>query len=196
MNTRLLALVAFPLLLARPGHAQIVGFKGGVSVASASFRTSNTFASKNRTGFAGGMFLNLALGPLSIQPEISYADKGFNEASGRGALKLGYLSGTGLVKLGIPLSVVKPSVFVGVAYGIRTKCQLDGVDCASAGFETKKSETSGVFGADLAIFVGGLSLWGDGRYVVSFDDVRASGGPFKDLKNRAWLFQAGFGFRI
>ena len=96
MSTKLLALVALPLLLARPGHAQIVGFKGGVSVASASFSTSSTFASKNRTGYAGGMFLNLALGPLSVQPEIGYAEKGFNDSSGRAALRLGYLSGTGL----------------------------------------------------------------------------------------------------
>lgn len=181
---------------ATPASAQILGVKGGVSVASASLDTSATFDKENRTGFVGGAFLTWSVGPLGFQPEVSYARMGFGERGAADGLKLGYLTGTALLKLGIPLVVAKPSVFGGLAYGIRTNCEVDGTSCSDAGLDVKRTDTSAVFGGDLAVYIGKASLWADGRYNIGLQDINESSDIFRSVKNRAWQLQAGIGFKL
>ncbi len=98
-----------------------------------------------------------------------------------------------MLKLGIPLGVVKPSVFGGAGLGFNITCDVGGQDC-SDGF--KSSEWLGIAGADLAVYLGGLSLWVDGRYHVGLNDIADASDVVGDLKNRHWTLQAGIGFKV
>ena len=42
---------------------------------------SRTFDKDNRTGFVGGTFVYLGLGPLGFQPELSYSRVGFSRTN-------------------------------------------------------------------------------------------------------------------
>ena len=172
-----------------------LGVRGGVSVASASLDIDETFSQDNRTGFAGGVFLDFDGGIFGLQVAGQYTQKGaeLDVSNTVSDLSLAYLEIPGVLKLGIPLGSVKPSVFGGVALSFITTCDNDGEDC-------KESVTStdflGIAGADLAIYLGAVSLWADGRYHFGLSNVSDAGDIVDDLKNRNWTFQAGLGFRI
>jgi hypothetical protein len=108
-------------------------------------------------------------------------------------LELGYIEIPAVLKLGIPLGMVKPSVFGGAGLGFNISCDVSGQDC-SDGF--KSSEWTGIAGADLAIYLGGLSLWADGRYHVGLNDIAEASDVVGDLKNRHWTLQVGLGFKV
>lgn len=191
------ALVAAVAVLGTSGAALAqsdvtLGVRGGVSVASASLDL-DTFSDENRTGLVGGAFLAFQPGLLGLQFEALYHEKGFREENGPSDLDLAYLEIPALLKLGLPLAVIRPGVFGGVAVAFETRCEFQGLDCEDAGLETKGTDLSGVFGADLMIGLGGLSLWADGRYTVGFSDIHEAGDVFEDIKNRSWDFTAGVG---
>lgn len=171
-----------------------LGVRGGVSVAGASLDASETFADENRTGLVGGAFLALQPGPFGLQLELLYHEKGFREENGPRDLDVAYLEIPALLKLGLPLAVVRPGVFGGVAVAFETRCEFRGLDCAEAGLETNGTELSGVLGADLRVALGGLSLWADGRYSVGFSDIHDAGDLFEEIENRSWDFTVGAGF--
>jgi hypothetical protein len=169
-------------------HGTEIGLRGGVSVATASFDV-DTFDEENRTGFVGGPFINFDLGALGLQVAGLYNTKGVDTNIGR--LDLKYIEVPVVVKLGIPLAVLKPSVFGGAALAFRTGCELAGADCADA---FKSTDVLGVVGADVAIYAGDVSLWADARYNIGFSDIDADD-IFGDLKNRNWNLTAGIGFK-
>lgn len=195
-----LALAAtFLALGAGEGAAQArttFGVRGGVSVASASLDPEETFDEENRTGIVGGPFVDFDLGVLGFQVAGLYHEKGFDEADESRAMDLAYFEVPAVLKVGVPLAFVKPSLFGGVAAAFETECELGGMDCEDAGVETKGTDWSAVFGADVAIRLGPASLWADGRYDVGFSDIHDAGDPFEDIKNRAWSFTAGIGVGI
>jgi hypothetical protein len=167
-----------------------LGLRGGVSVASASLDVSETFSKSNRTGFTGGVFANFDLGLLGLQVAGQYTQAGVTLDFGDviDDLSIDYLEIPAVIKLGVPLAIVKPSLFVGAALGFNTSCDNAGVDC---GNDVKSTDWKGIVGADVAMYLGSISLWADGRYNFGF----ASASQVDELKNRDWLFQAGIGFR-
>jgi len=172
-----------------------LGFRGGVSVASASIDANQTFDKSNRTGFVGGAFLNVDGGLLGFQVGAQYAQKGVDLDIG-GSLEefsLKYLEIPAVVKLGVPLGVVKPSVFGGVGLGFNTGCDQGGEDC---GDNVKGTEFAGIAGADLALYLGSISLWADGRYHFGLQNISKASDVVGDFKNRNWSLQAGIGFKI
>lgn len=195
-----LALAGLTLVAAAPRAAEAqqgleLGFRGGVSVATASLDVSQTFSKDNRTGFAGGVFFNYDAAALGLQLGAEYTQKGV-DLDIEGAIhnfSLNYLEIPAVVKLGLPLGVLKPSVFGGVGLGFKTKCDDDGVDC---GNEFKSTDFSGIAGADVAIYLSSLSLWADGRYHFGLNDISKAHDVVGDLKNRNWTLQAGIGFRL
>jgi hypothetical protein len=167
----------------------IFGVRGGVTVANLD---SNTFDSSNRTGFAGGVFLDFGgSGLFGFQLGAQYNQKGAELDLGDTIenLKLDYLEIPAVVKVGIPLGPVKPSVLGGVGLGFNTSCSPSGPDCDDAA----SVAWHGILGADLAIYLGGISLWADGRYNIGVNDL-FKGDSYKNLKDRAWTLQAGIGF--
>lgn len=194
----LAALVA--LALATPVLAQgrgLIGVRGGVSVASIS-GLDDTFDDDNTTGSAWGAFLRLGSGVIALQPELNYTSKGFSfviDDPDRDDIELRYLQPAVVVKAGIPLGPVRPSVLAGVGYGMEVDCQFAGSDCDDVGaeFTDTKNEWAGIFGVDLEIGLGGIVLIGDARYEVGLNSINDSDDVFDDLKNRAWILRAGVG---
>lgn len=172
-----------------------LGFRGGASVSSASLDASETFSKSNRTGFVGGIFLNYDAGPLGFQVAGEYTQKGVDLNLGDAVdnFRLDYLEIPLVLKLGIPLDKIKPSVFGGVGLGFKTKCSNEGSDC---GDEFESTDVSGILGADVALYLGGFSLWADGRYHYSMNDISRGTSIVSDLKNRNWTFQGGIAFKV
>ncbi len=183
-------------LTAAAAEAQTtLGVRGGVSVASASFDT-DTFDESNRTGFVGGVFLDFGGSSLfGFQVGAQYSQKGaeFDAGETVDELSLDYLEIPAVLKVGLPLGALKPSIFAGAALGFNTGCEgVGGEDCAD---DVTSTDFSGVVGADLAIYLGGLSLWADARYNVGLSDI-PDGEAFTDFRNRAFNLTAGIGFRL
>ena len=89
--------------------------------------------------------------------------------------------------------MLKPSVFGGAGMSFVMSCdRIEGateVDCKD---DIKSTEWLGIAGADLTIYLGGLSLWVDGRYHFGLSNI--SEDALTDLKNKNWTFQGGIGF--
>jgi hypothetical protein len=186
-------------LTVAPAHAQTtLGVRGGFSGASIDVDgAGDLFDDSNRTGFVGGVFLDWGGSNLfGFQVGAQYTQKGAEIDVGNVIedLTLDYFEIPAVVKLGIPLGALKPSVFAGASLGFNTGCDLDGGDCDDA----TSTEWAGIFGADVAFYLGGLSLWVDGRYHYGLSEVSdiSAGAQFDELKNRAWAFQAGLGFPL
>jgi len=203
MHPRALPLLSAPALLtlalaAPPATAQtVLGFRGGVSVASVDLDLDETFDDSNRTGFVGGIFLDFGGGDsaLGFQIGAQYAEKGAEldiDDTGRD-LSLDYLEVPAVVKLGLPLRAIKPSIFGGVGLGFNTSCEQenDG-DCDD---EVTSTEFAGILGTDVVFYLGGLNLFVDGRFHFGLNDISDSV-DFDELKNRAWQLQAGLGFPL
>ncbi|MGD8361565.1 MAG: porin family protein [Gemmatimonadota bacterium] len=171
------------------------GLRGGVSVATASLDVNETFDKSNRTGFAGGVFFDYDAGSLGFQIAAQYSQKGVELDLGDAVneFSLDYLEIPAVVKLGLPLALIKPSVFGGAALGFNTSCDSSGSDC---GDDFKKTDFSGIAGADVAIYLGSISLWADARYHFGLNNVSDTNDVVGDLKNRNWTVQGGLGFPL
>jgi len=163
----------------------LIGIRGGVSVASVSLDINQTFSEENRTGFAGSGFLSMGLGVITIQPEVSYIQKGAKDATTGSELKLDYFEVAGLAKFGLPIPVVTPHAFAGFAADFEVdKSSKFAVDTSSVDYNL-------LFGVDVEFHLGKLVIVGDGRYALGLTDVSEASEVVKDLKNRAWILSAG-----
>jgi hypothetical protein len=167
-----------------------LGARAGVSIAKASLDVQQNFDSANRTGFAGTVFLDTGMGILNIQPEISFIQKGAKDAISGDAIKLDYVEAAALLKAGLPLVVVQPHVFAGIAAGFATK---DNFRVGNVDFSTKTADWTIPIGVDVRVPLGSLALYGDARYAIGLTDVSKGTTNVKDLKNRAWILSAGIG---
>jgi len=178
-------------------HAQrVLGFRGGVSVSSVEADLSDTFDDSNRTGFVGGVFLDFGgSSPLGLQIGAQYSQKGaeidFDDVVED--LDLAYLEIPAVVKFGIPLGAIKPSILGGAALGFNVKCEYG--SAVSCDDEVTSTEWAGILGADVAFYLGGLSLWVDGRFHFGLNDI-SDALEVDELKNRAWQLQGGIGFPL
>ena len=180
---------------AQAQHGTELGVRGGVSVAQVGGDLSDTFDTSNTTGFAGGIFLNFDWGILGAQVAGQYTQKGAKLDLGTAVeeFSLDYIEIPMVVKAGIPLGMVKPSVFGGVALSFNTGCDQAGSDC---GDTVKSTDWLGVAGADVAFYLGSISLWVDGRYHFGLSDINDASDVVGDLKNKNWTFQGGVAFAL
>lgn len=178
---------------------KVLGIRGGVSVASASIDDiGETFDQSNRTGFAGTVFFNTGKGIFSLQPELSYIQKGVAESGSSNQTELSYLELAALLKAGLPLGIARIGIFAGIGADFEMDCTIsdgsESTSCSDSGVDTKSPDWNGLFGLDLAVYLGGISLWGDGRYALGLSDI--SDLESISYKNRAWIFSAGIGFAL
>lgn len=188
----LAAIVTLGLVATQAQAQTTIGIRGGASVASASVDINETFTQENRTGFTGGGFLDFNRGILGFQFGAQYATKGTNLDVGEefNELTLGNLEIPAVVKVGLPLGMLKPSVFGGAGLSFIMSCDNNDIDCKD---EVKSTEWQGIAGADLAIYLGGMSLWVDGRYHFGLSNIGDAVDIISDLKNKHWAFQGGLG---
>jgi len=188
-------LLAFAAPQVKAQQGLELGVRGGVSVAQVSGDIENVLDKGNRTGFAGGLFLNYDMGILGFQVAGQYTQKGADLDVGQTVeeFSLNYVEIPAVIKAGIPLGIIKPSVFGGVGLGFNTGCDSNGADC---GDDVKSTEWMGIAGADVAIYVGSISLWVDGRYNFDLSDINDAADVVGDLKNRNWTFQGGVAFAL
>lgn len=199
-------LVTVSCLLAAAGTAQaqgrMFGVKGGLTLASADIEDiSGTFDADNRTGWGVGAFLTLGSALISVQPELNFVENGFDSATpiGNAEVKLRYFLPAVLLRVGLPLPVIRPALFGGVGLGFEAGCTINDVDCEDTPFslETESTDPSGIFGADVDIVVGeGTSIRGDVRYAIGFSDIHKASDVWTEIKNRAWAVSAGIAFRF
>lgn len=179
-----------------------LGVKAGVTLASADVEdVSGTFDTDNRTGWGVGAFLTLGGGVVSIQPELNFVENGFDfpTPAGDTEVKLQYFLPAVLVRVGLPLPVIRPGVFAGAGVGFEAGCKVNDVDCeeSALSFETETSDPTGIFGADLDVKVGSsTSLRADVRYAIGFKDINKASDIWTEIKNRAWAVSAGIAFRF
>ena len=183
-------------------QGRMLGVKGGVTLASADIENvSGTFDAENRTGWILGAFLTLGGGVLSIQPELNIVENGFEAPTplGNAEVKLRYFVPAALLRVGIPLAVVRPGVFGGVGIGFEAGCKINDDDCADTpfSFETEATDPTGIFGADVDLTLGpSTTLRADARYAIGFADIRKASDVWTEVKNRAWAVSAGLAFRF
>ncbi|MEO5800977.1 MAG: porin family protein [Gemmatimonadales bacterium] len=162
------------------------GIKGGLSFATLSNKHPDW---DNRTGFAAGVALDMRAGPIGIQPEVLYVQKGVKSdgSPDSDAPKLDYIEVPILLKVTIPIPAIQPFVYAGPSIGFRLTCKVGEIDCDS---DAVKSTD---FGAALG---GGIRLGGnkgitlEGRYMWGLKDLNKLNSGV-ETKTRTFLVMAG-----
>lgn len=206
-----LALAFMFNLAASPALAGInTGIKGGITLANIKSvpPTFEGYKWETKMGLAGGVFLEIGLpGPISIQPEVLYVQKGakisFAEGEITGTLKanIDYIEIPLLLKFNLVSGgLTIPSFYAGPYFGFNTKAEF--VISAAGYTETqdikddiKNTEFGVTFGLGLTQKLGVMKLTFDARYDLGISNIieETVEGP-SSIKTRTWLFMAGISF--
>jgi len=116
------------LLLFSTSNAQLLpafGLKGGVNFST----LNNADDVELKSGFIGGAYvkLNIPASPVSLQPELLFAQYGADSESGVGSLEINYIQVPVLLNFGFnpPASPIKPKVYFGPYLGFKTNAEAD-----------------------------------------------------------------------
>ncbi|MFW6089249.1 MAG: outer membrane beta-barrel protein [Gemmatimonadota bacterium] len=201
MRNLRIAGVALLLTLATSSAAvaqgRTLGARLGASVATLDTDAGSVLDEENRTGLVAGVFYNRSLGLLGYQVEVLYTNRGADFGDG-GSLDLTYVQIPALLKVNLPVGMLQPGVFAGVAAALEVDCRVDDSDSCDdiEGAEVNDVDVNGVVGADLKYSLAGVGLWLDGRYYVGMSDIGEFDDVVGDLKNRSWEFSAGLGIPL
>ncbi|MEO8879750.1 MAG: porin family protein [Gemmatimonadaceae bacterium] len=173
------------------------GLLAGVNFAS--LRGSDAANAKTRTGFVGGLSMNLHVARhVGIEVDGLYSQEGakFNAQGGDETLKLDYIRVPVLLRLGIPTqSSVHPFVVVGPSLGFKVGCKetlgSDSANCDSVeGLSVKSFDFAGAVGGGVGFRVGKEELSVQARYTMGFSKIIDN----SDAKNKNFSVMAGFAF--
>lgn len=204
MRKSLLLAVALSCVSASAVQAQAIfdrawGAKAGVSIASADIGDlGDTFDKSNQTGFAAGLFAHNYWGLFGGQLEASYLQKGVKGDGGVPEIDIStdYLELAALLKLGLPLGIVRPGIFGGIGFDIKLSCDGPSVgDLADVCDNVKGTDWTGILGGDVGLYFGSFMVFADARYNIGLSEFTDSS-SFTDLKNKGWTVQGGIGFEI
>ena len=181
------------------------GFKGGFNSATLGGADAKNPDPTAKSGFAAGVFFNLSLpGPISIQPEVLYTQKGAEAAVGSITAKyeLVYVEVPVLLKFNIPLapgSPVKPNIFAGPAAGFLLTAKVkSGSQELDIKDETTNVDFGLALGAGLDIDLVALTLTVDARYTLGLATIAKNEDPTThtkaDVKNRVMSVNVGIAF--
>lgn len=189
-------------LAASTGLAQgrTFGVRAGTSVSTLDTGADDILDEDNRSGLVAGAFYNHNLGLLGYQVEALYANRG-TAFQGGGSIDLAYIEVPALLKVGVPLGLLRPGVFGGVAVAFNVGCDIKDQGATTscddlADVTIKRTDWNAVVGADVQLGLGGLSLWGDGRYYLGLSNVGEIEDVTTDVKNRSWELTAGIGIPL
>lgn len=206
-----LALAFMFSLAASPALAGInTGIKGGITLANIKSvpETFEGYEWETKMGLAGGVFLEIGLpGPLSIQPEVLYVQKGakisFAEGEITGTLKanIDYIEIPLLLKFNLVSGgLTIPSVYAGPYVGFNTKAEFvisaDGyTEKEDIKDSIKNTEFGVTFGLGLTQKLGVIKVTLDARYDLGISNIiEETVGEPSSIKTRTWLFMAGISF--
>jgi len=172
------------------------GVKVGMSLANLSGDDIDGTSSK--IGLAAGGFAGFGIGPLTIQPEVLYVQKGAQgEDNSDVKLKLDYLEIPVLFKgyfMG-PQAKVRPCIYAGPAVGILLSAKYDDGSDADA-VDVKDGYKSTDFGVAMGagIDIQGFTL--DVRYTLGLTKLPDTGDSDVDVdeKNGAFMVLVGYSF--
>jgi hypothetical protein len=199
--TRSLALILFLgaglVFTATPAQAQM-DIKPGIR-AGVDFMTiggDNTDGLDSRTGFLIGGYATIGLGgPIAVQPELQYIQKGASASFGNTDItrKLDYIEIPVLVKYQIPAGGFSPNVFAGPALGFNVTAEDSNGDSVDISDSTSGTEFGLYFGAgaDFGLSAGTVSV--DVRYNLGLSNILDVDGDASQ-NNQGFMITAGFAF--
>ena len=183
------------------GHAQLT-FGGFAGVNFSNLDITNLDpdeATSSRTGGMFGGYIGTHMGRLfTIRLEGYWTRKGADlTESGNtvGSFKINYIEIPLILRVHIPLVVVKPALYAGPAISFRTSCDVEAsggpsVPCADTpGANLKSTDFSGIIGAGVG--VGPITL--DVQYDFSFSNILDDPTSSTEVKNKTWTVRAAFG---
>ncbi|NPV83156.1 MAG: PorT family protein [Candidatus Aminicenantes bacterium] len=207
-----LALAFMFSLAASPALAGIKsGIKGGITLANIK-SVPETFEGYNwetKTGLAGGVFLEIGLpGPISIQPEVLYVQKGAKitvtegEVTGTFSANIDYIEIPLLLKFNLVSGgLTIPSVYAGPYFGFNTKAEfvtkVEGYPEIKEDIkdDIKNTEFGVTFGLGLTQKLGVIKVTLDARYDLGISNIiEETVVEPSSIKTRTWLFMAGISF--
>lgn len=212
-TTRRLAIAAVSLWIAAssPGSASgqgvAVGVRGGANLADLSSDQFEFGTASGRTRFAGGVFVTFAGRQIAGQPELLFAQRGFDVlgAGGSARTDVSYVDIPILLKFRLrPNRKVRPALLVGGFISLETSCNVTGDatgvpsdgDCDAFFPARGKTDAGGIVGAALDVGLADryfLAL--DARYALgllnlNWDDVADR------VNSRVLSFTAGVGILL
>ncbi len=158
--------------------------------AGANFATLNNIDDvEYKTGFIGGVFVDFSIPmtPVSIQPEILYAQYGTAIKDSDVKLDVNYLQIPVLIKFGFPTPVVNPNVYFGPYYGHKLSSSIRNDDI-TLNINSKVVDSD--FGIVIGAGVNVTKVRFDLRYTAGFTELENSAFN-KDAKNGAFALTVG-----
>ncbi len=180
-------LAAF-LMISGIAHAQVLpkfGIKGGVNYST----FNNADNVEYKPGFMGGIYsnINIPATPVSIQPEVLFAQYGANIEGTDASFNVNYIQVPVLLKFGFGVAGVKPNVFFGPYAGFNIKSEVknnDGSINLDDQFEDTDFGVAVGAGIDISKFSIGV------RYTAGLKNV-ANSSLNSDAKNGAIALSLG-----
>jgi hypothetical protein len=194
--------VLFLAALLTQGASAAVGLKGGLALSNFTYSgEASPLPLTNLTAPVGGIFFNLGLGLVSIQPEILYVRMGTHmEVSPDWAEdRFDYVQVPILLKVNLMPGPVRPMIFAGPygSYLLAAK-EVDYVGGVTESVDIKdqvKSTDYGiVFGGGLDFHLGLIKLSAEARYNLGLANIEANPLPGTSIKNKSLMFMAGIAF--
>lgn len=151
---------------------------------------------ERRTGFmVGGFALVDFGGPLALQPELTYTQKGATNPDTDVTTKLDYIEIPVLAKFQVPVSgPVSPNIFAGPTLGFNVTSELEDDNGNTQDLNNVSGTEFGLaFGGGVDFGVSSGTLMIDFRYelgLTSIDDSNAD----LSINNQGFMVTAGFAF--
>jgi len=192
------------------GTSPALGQAGGALDTKTGLRVGGTFMTfggedapsnlDRRTGWlVGGFVVFDVAGPLALQPELNYVQKGAEDADGSTTTKLNYIELPILLKVQTPSAgPVSPSLMLGPTAALNIKAEQEtGSSTTDISDDIRTGELGLAFGVGLDAALGVGTLLVDVRYgigVTSLDDDDDVGETDVSFRNQGFMVTAGYAF--
>ncbi len=205
---RILSKIIFALTLIafiQPLNAQSTssfGIKAGYI--NSGFIGEDASDQDKKPGFQAGAFFNVTSGNgiIGFQPEILYSQKSttFRALNIQEEYRLSYLKVPALLKISIPLDMIRPNIFVGPYASFRLSEDYTYTDLitgvtASDSDQTQSIDYGAVFGGGVDVQLSSILLTADLRYDLGMQELEDAEQP-KDIKNGDFSFNVGIAFPL
>ena len=179
-----------------------VGIKGGYSWSRFTLSDPPPFTLDNLSYFVGGLYFDINMGFLSLQPEVLYTRMGakYEEAGDSLQYRFDYIQVPVLLKINIiPAGPIRPFIAAGGygAYLLKAKGVMivdDVTEEEDLSDTFQKYDYGVVGGAGLAFRLPGISITVEGRYNLGLANILKDPSEGEYVKNRSIMALVGIGF--